>query len=367
MDVSHCKAVTDNGIKGLCSDEYVENDNTKRMGQCKLIHTLKMRHTNITKIGVKLAIGNLPKLRKFLFPRCVQILAELRRENFDLGDLKTYPFTEFDRTDFLDDSGNIVPYESGCLRLAASMCPSVNVVDIALPTGMTDIELQGLLELNSVSELIIAGHFLGASDQITFDGGILPLLNAFGTRSTVSLVDLQLVNLNICVNIRAIATYCPYLESLTIIKNTSYSMASSEEGSLYKEATLKKLKEFLVSCKDSSDFSSEMFALVFSSSELKSLEVRGCDVLTDDVLEEAARLHQFQNLEVLCLDCCDCVTKKGIDILMNERNVLRSLWLDDCDMIRQQDVEEWNSKARKENWNISINFSVKQHPDPERL
>ena len=212
------------------------------MGQCKLIHTLKMKGTQVTKKGVEMALVNLSKLRTFEFPRSVQILAELRRENLERGNFKTYPLTEFDCDEFEDDSGNSVPYKSGSLRLAANICPFVNVVHIALPTGVTDIELQGLSELKSVRELNISGNFPETSDQITFDGGVLPLLKAFGS----FLWQLTLYKLNIDVNIRAIAAYCPNLKDLTLDDNSSYSMASLEVGSLYKEAKLKFLKKMHV-------------------------------------------------------------------------------------------------------------------------
>ena len=76
-------------------------------------------------------------------------------------------------------------------------------------------------------------------------------------------------------------------------------MASLEEGSLYKEAKFKNLKELSVSCRSSLFFSSEMLSFLLSSPELKSLKVYHCDALTDDILEKAALLHEFQNLEIL--------------------------------------------------------------------
>ena len=354
MDISYCYAVTDDGIKGLCSDEFGLEIETRSMGQCKLIHTLKMKGTQVTKKGVEMALVNLPKLRTFEFPRSVQILAELRRENLERGNFKTYPLTEFDCDEFEDDSGNSVPYVSGSLRLAANICPSVNVVDIKLRTEVTDIELQGLLELKTLSKLKISGNFPREEEggQITFDGGVIPLLNASGSFLRL----LRLEYLNICVNIRAIAAYCPNLEQLILVRNASYSMALLEEGSLYKEAKFKKLKEFTVFCELSSSFSSKMLSFLLSSPELKGLRVLHCDALTDEVLEKAALIHEFRNLELLRLNSCACVTKKGIDVLMNETNPLRELVVNQCEMIGEQDFEEWQQKAKKENLNIKCYY-----------
>ena len=339
--------ITDDGIKGLCYD-----------GQCKLLHTLKMKEANVTKIGVKLALEHLPELIQFEFPHSsVQILAELRRENLERGDFKTYQITKFDCDEIKNSSGNIVSYESGSLRLAAIICPFVTVVNIKLPIGLTDVELQGLLELKTLRELDISGDLLWDLEggRITFDGGILPLLKACGN----FLQQLALHELNICLNIRSIAAYCPHLEILTLDFNDSYSMASLEEGSLYREAKFKKLKKlYLESLGFPSVFSSEMLSFLFSSPDLKSLDVYFCDALTDDVLEEASLRHQFLNLERLKLFACDSVTKKGIDILMNESNPLREISIYGCEMITKEDYEGWGKKIKEENLNITSDFQL---------
>ena len=348
MDVSYCHAVTDDGIKGLCSDEYGLESEMKKMGQCKFLHTLKMKETKVTKTGVKLALEHLPELRTFEFPRSVQILAELRRVTLERGDFKTYPFTEFDCDEFEDDYyDNRVSYESGSLRLAANICPNVNEVQIKLQLGVTDIELKGLLELKTLRELNISGDFSQENCQITFDGGLLPLLKAFGS----FLQQLTLYKLDICLNIRYIAAYCPNLEDLTLDDNSRYSL---EDGSLYKEAKLKKLKKLVVSCNVEANFSSKMLALLLSSPELKSLAFFHCDVLTDAVLEKSSLFHEFRNLERLHLYSCNFVTKKGIDIILNEVNPLRKLFVRECDLISIRKCERWKNKARKENLDIEI-------------
>ena len=141
-------------------------------------------------------------------------------------------------------------------------------------------------------------------------------------------------------------------------------MVSLEEGSLYREANFKNLKKFVISCERSPSFSSEMLSFVLSSPELKSISLFHCDALTDKVLEKAALLHQFRNLEILDFLDCDCVTKKGIDILLNESNPLRKLVVNRCEMITEQEFMEWLKKAREENLEIKIGFSLKPLPFP---
>ena len=69
-------------------------------------------------------------------------------------------------------------------------------------------------------------------------------------------------------------------------------------------------------------FSSKMLSFLLSSPELKELRVLHCDALTDEVLEKAALIHEFRNLDFFGFYDCDCVTKKGIDIILNESNPL---------------------------------------------
>ena len=364
--------MTDAGIKGLCSNDYAGYETeyeTRRMGQCKLLHSLKMKKTKVTKIGVEVALENLTKLKTFEFCRSVQILAEIRREHLERGYFKTYSITEFECTKFEDDFGNILPYESRSLRLVATLCPCVTVVHITLQPGLTDFELCGLLELKTLRELEISDYCIGEreweNNEISFDGGVLPLLKVFGK----SLVKLDLYELNICVNIRAIAEYCPRLAHLNLRAIDSYSMVSLREECNHhpKVISLKNLKEMVVFSEfwGSSDFSSEMFSVVLSSPELMSLEIFGCDALTDEFLEEAVQLHRFSNLESLDITCCRYVTKKGIDFLLKENNPLRSLCVNWCKMIRQGEWLEWEEKAREQNWEIEFDFQEESEPESD--
>jgi hypothetical protein len=92
---------------------------------------------------------------------------------------------------------------------------------------------------------------------------------------------------------------------------------------------LEKLQFFLgKGCIDS-----EVVLALLSSSSLKSIFLRGCCILTDDVLLKAANYHSFRNLESLDLFDCNSVSSKGIDVIMEEGNSLKSLDIRDCGKI----------------------------------
>ena len=310
-----------------------------------------------------MALENLPNLKTFEFCRSVQILAEIRRENLLLLCFKTYSITEFQCTEFQDDSGNIVPYEMESLRLAAALCPSVNVVHITLQPGLTDFELDGLLGLKTLRELKIEDQFVTVPEneppqwkinEITFDGGVLPLLKAFGSL----LVRLTLSKLNISVNICAILELCPKLEHLYIRAMASYSMVSLDEETRHQDVGLKHLKQLELGSRDTdlTDFFPEMFSFILSSPELTSLRFYYCFTLTDEFLEEAALLDRFPNLQCLEFYRCDSVTKEGIDSILNGRIPLKRLFVSWCHMIRGKEFLEGEAKARQENWEIEFEF-----------
>ena len=330
------------------------------MGQCKSIQTLKIKGTEVTKIGIQVALENLPKLRDFEFYRSVQILAELRKADLERGHIKSYSITKFECMELKNDYGNPLPYENESLRLAANMCPFVNVVYITMQTGLTDIELHGLLELRKLREFGISDPHEFKTNEITFDGGILPLLKVFGD----SLLRLELHGLD-CLNMRAIAECCPHLEHLSLSNNDQYSMAWLEEERhpfcskrRKKDLILKNLKVFYLSCQ--SEFSSEMFPLVLSSQNLVQIVINDCDAFTDDVIEDAYRLHQFRNLDDFQLSDCNYVTKNGIDTMLNEKIPLTMLALMGCHMItQQQHFDEWENKAKEKNWNIAFPFFLR--------
>jgi hypothetical protein len=75
---------------------------------------------------------------------------------------------------------------------------------------------------------------------------------------------------------------------------------------------------------------SESFPSLLSSPELVHLYVEDCVTLTDEILQKAALLHQFRNLEHLELEQCNSFTKQGIDSLMNKNNPLKVIKLWKC-------------------------------------
>ena len=355
LDVEGCP-ITDDGINGLCIGvDYLRMEEEKS-GKCKSIHSLKMKETKITKTGVQLALDSLPDLKIFEFTNYVQILAELHEAAVERNpaDIPTYPFTHLEWNDSSDCTSYIIPYTIGSLERTLLMCPLVTVVNIFEENGVTDTELQSLLALKRLRELCIEGD----NDKITFDGGIIPLLKAFGN----SLELLKLKELD-CVNIRAIIKYCPNLSSLSLSNNCQYTSDQLEESQpscskrVRKELILENLKSLKLSCsRKDFEFSSEQLIWCLSSPQLVNLSINFCSELTDNILQQAVNLHHFCHLEHLDIFNCYHVSKKGIDLFMTESNPLKVINLVSCALLTEEHVDGWEDLIEERNWQTSIKF-----------
>ena len=81
----------------------------------------------------------------------------------------------------------------------------------------------------------------------------------------------------------------------------------------------------------------------------------GCgDRLTDEVLQNVFEYHSFPCLKVLKITTESYVTKKGIDLFMNEGNALEKIEILECKSVTKENVEEWREIAKNKNWNVSI-------------
>nr|CAH0106758.1 unnamed protein product [Daphnia galeata] len=351
----HCKdlrvlyakfsTVSDDGLEGLCVT-----------GQCKSIQTLDLFQSSVSTNGVLLAIQNLPALTILSHKRMVDVLADAAEATADKK-LKLPQLSLSSLCLFTESGFRTQHYRVGSLALALSLCSSITTLDLRIPKELTDHELQALPLLKNLRIFRMAV----AERHITFDGGVVPLLKSFGN----SLKSLELSFLNV-VNIRAIIEYCVNLNTLTLLCNNSYSMAwpeeerkSSEEKRIkMEEPNLKKLEELNIihfgKCVEK-----EIIITLLSSSSLKSIYLKGCCLLTDDVLlEVVANSHSFQNLETLEISECKSVSKKGINLLMKEGNSLKKLDVRGCFRILPKHVASWTRKATRKNWDLLIDYNV---------
>ena len=313
--------MTDAGIKGLCVSVDYLGMQDERVGQCKSIQTLNIRHTKVTEKGIQIAFENLPRLKELFSCFPIQILADLsvRFPQYSLTQLKILGHDNLCQT--------FPPYKIGSLGLAASMCSLVTKVTIEFQKGITNMELLGLLKLKNLCELSINGE-CATEEEISFAGGVAPLLKAFGK----SLTLLKLKNLKTEADIGIIFENCPALSTLIL---DHVNIQQSEF--LTSKKILSKLKFLTVSCgPEYDDFPSYYLISLLSSPELCEINIKFADTLTDQVLLDAAKRNQFCNLENLELTVCDNVTKRGINALLTDTNYLKRINVNDCKCLTKE-------------------------------
>jgi hypothetical protein len=382
LKVAHCMAITDAGIEGLCVSINRLGKEDQRLGQCKSIETLIIDGTSITKKGLETALLNLPFLKHlstdlWLGPP-VHFLAQMHQPDLNrkqLKDIRKYSLESLylgnDTIDYPSLFHVQPDYTRGSLGLVASLCPLVTSVNIDLIAGLTDSEILGLLSLKSVNELGINGEYVRFR-TVSFEGGIVPLLKGFGSSLKVLVLKAFLGD----INVRAIIEFCPKLQSLKLNENNRYSTTVSfkEDAKPYhskrsrierKPLVLKNLEKLRVvrpyyvenaEAQVEEQISSEDLLCLISSPSLIDIEIRDCPNLTDCVFESASEIHQFLSLEKLTLFKCNSLTRKGIDVVMNNQTPLKTIDVRSCGNITDGDIALLISNARSEKWQLSVEY-----------
>ncbi len=353
--------VSDDGIEDLCGgrETDLENGICKEVkGRCKFLRKLSMTgNVRVTPKGVQMALRHLPLLEVLGVWHVIENLAAMH-----LNDL-TRPYPKYALTQlvlrpnyFLTET--FLPYENGALRLAASLCPLVTLADVRLQAVITDSELLSLTLLESLTELKIVPHNIVDDEEetddscrITFDGSLAPILKARGNKLKTLHLELPMP-----VRLASIIEYCPNLERLLL---------DSTHSALVDEPTTnpnKRLKtafgwEHLKELEFAATFGNippKILLLAFSSSPaLKKLSISHCNAFDNGVLIHAIERQYFRNLEELILRSCP-VSKRAIDRLLTEENVLKKLEFINCQSLSMKDVADLQKRGEDKNWDLSV-------------
>jgi hypothetical protein len=353
LNVSGCSKITDKGVKGLCvSVDYYGKEDT-RLGQCKLIEKLATRHTRITNVGKKILLDNLHNL-KIWDDVDFGFLSEIFKSDPYL--LKkprpSYSLTHLELKDSLQEN-KLFSYLNS-LILGVFLCSFLNTIKINDVDGLMDRDILSLLSLKKLHELEINGDQNGGGGAITFIGGIIPLLKGFGC----SLAKLNLRHLH-DVNILLIAQSCPNLRFLKLQFNYKYRSNQTNKP------VLQSLEELDLVCSSEEDVTigpipPDNIITLLSLPSLTHVKIADCGNLTDEVLQEASKTHNFEKLVNLEIFYCKSVTKKGIDIFLTNRNPLKKITLFECDRLTEEDVRCWKRKKKEENWDLNIDVRLSE-------
>ncbi len=321
-------SVTDSGLQEL----FVN-------GQCKLINTLDLDWTNVTNAGIQLALDSLPLLRVLHNQSTVECLVKVSTlSRQELGIIPKYKLSMLTIRS---------PFKSDSLRLAVSLCPLLTHVDIRFPKELTDVDLLSLLDLENIYDLKIIGHRDG---QITFAGGVRPLLKSIGN----SLKSLELSLLN-GINIPVMTECCPNLISLNLLNNLNYTN-SRQSGQIFIKSDEILMKLETLNLRGWVP-SLHLYLLLFSPS-LAHVRLSDCDSVSDEILMMISIIHRFHCLEHFEISNCNFVTNKGIDVFMQDSNALKKIELKWCDKVTRKNICDWKKKAEENNWQLFISAQL---------
>ena len=350
--------MTDAGIEALCGGATDEEEKTRQgyVGQCKSLRKLIIDATDITHQGVQMALRNLPCLEILDHEQLVQALGEMH-QNQEV--LPKYGLTFFRfQLNISLRSGvfkreRSAPYLSGSLMLVASMCPLITKVELTFFSKdniITDQELLGLTAIKTLQEFSISwftGPRGGTDSPITFRDGIAPVLKAH----KMSLHTLKICIFPFEVDLVILMELCSNLRNLYLncIFTPMFQDAPSNAKRCKTDLVLEKLEKLEIDYSDS-----ENLIYLLSAAPAVTHLVFDCATLTDEMLQQTFESHSFASLRELELKGCDFLTKKGIDLFMNEGNALEKIDFRGCKSLTKKNVKEWQKMSNNNNWNLSI-------------
>ena len=369
LNLEDCKLVTDCGIQGLCMSVDSLGRANDTLGRCKDLQSLNLIDTGVTKKGLQMALENMPALKNLMHISIVEALAEMAL-NVCESNLPELALSTLEHEHY-------VSYQSGNLELALSLCPLITVVDLVIyeTQEFHDQDLLSLRSLKRMKELyifkkkmessILLDNRIQAVGEITFGGGLAPVLKVIGS----SLTTLNLSGFH-DVNVLCIIECCPNLEYLKLEKNYSYASSCPEKvqkSVIQKQGNeqpiLKKLCALcirIVCLYDGVDFStcnnfiqSEILVILLSSPLLKEIDMYNCETLTDDVMLAVAKVNNFKQLEELSFVNCRFVTEKSIGLFMHDDNALKKIYIYGK-KISKRDEQRWKNQAIQKNWDLTI-------------
>ncbi|XP_046646487.1 uncharacterized protein LOC124336743 isoform X3 [Daphnia pulicaria] len=340
--------VSDDGIRELCVT-----------GNCKSICVLDLTGCQCTTKALQMALDNLPVLKVLCHESLLEGLAEIAQNALDRK-LKL-PKYSLSTLHVLVKTA----YKSGSLRKSLLLCPNVTKVFLSMRTeGLKDVDLLSLLSLEKLCVFVIRnfvkkreGNELFFYKDLTFDGGIVPLLQKFGS----SLETLCIEGFFLEVDIMVVIENCPNLQTLCLLSDSYKMVSTTDEGRNCFRRDQPILKKLEVLCLTSENYwiAPQNLLTLFSSPLLIYIHIKRCDTLTDDILHRVAKLHSFCNLETLVFHRCSSITKRGVDVFMKETNPLRKIYIGGCEKITLENFNDWEKTAIwiKKNWHINFYVS----------
>ena len=216
----------------------------------------------------------------------------------------------------------------------------------------------GVVALGTLCHLCIL-HLANCEEElITFEAGVLPLLQCTG--STIEELALNEIN---NIDLGCIAAVCRKLKKLQCLiagYDTAKFLTCShpELLSVGRHQGFPELQHasILLHSPNNNFSASYLRLLVAESTRLKTLHLAWVDALSDDLWSEILADNHLSQLESLKLESCSQITGEAIWKVLEMDNNLSNLGLMHCFEISRADFEEYQRYCKDHNFDISIDW-----------
>lgn len=308
----------------------------------KTLEKLRVACTSVTSKGAKMAVQHLPALQVLEHEYFFEALIESGQSALDQHLPHIFNISYL----FILPA---ISYKSGNLGLVASLCPFLIGVIVCVRERLADLFC--LTTLKNLRSLKILKHPSSKRDEISFDMGIAPVLEAMG--NSLNVLDLSFFSF---VDIWTVIKFCPDLICLTFTCHESLSTLSDEEIIHLRKGKNRSIFKELKVLRCGYNLSSDLLFYLLSSPALEDVCISYCDALTDDFLRETFKFLPFQNLRELKLTHCVWVTKQGLDALMVDNNRISLVNINFCGKLLLTDLCDLYFQARHKNWKLHLHF-----------
>ncbi|XP_072027271.1 uncharacterized protein [Amphiura filiformis] len=350
--------VSDEDLRGIC---WVAS---QRQYGMKIL-MLDVSHTYVTRKGVSEVLKKMPQLQVVRYPGIFDCLFEsylpdnfqdtsIDQEELELIIAKVMSSNQMGQYQMRSlVSEDFAHIPNAMLFLLPLLCPHITHVDLRLTTGFDDMGLRQLSSLMKLRELELCCQHNGSSN-ITFDGGVIPLLSKRGDRiEKLGLHDVDDTDLLLVCNM------CPNLRGLNIFMMHEDAHFSSSSPSHHHARLCPGLQDLNIWSKhgDLTLTPSSITHILSCSTELRELNLIRTDTLTDYVLLEVMQRNPFRKLENLSLHECNAVSGEVLtQFLFNEANNLHKVKLMHCRDTTRRDFAMWKNMAEEQHYDLTIEW-----------
>ncbi|XP_022110457.1 uncharacterized protein LOC110990011 isoform X1 [Acanthaster planci] len=343
LSLKHCH-IGDQDIMVLCEVAPNQLSGTQ-------LKRLDISYTLITERGVRAILQGMPELQILQYPSLLTCLFDSHESETGCLDpvlkhSECFQLRSLQCEDFMSVC-------NGMLQAIPDLCPHVTQLDLRFAGGFDNEGLFHLAQLHNLKDLQLCCE---ESENITFRCGIMPVLLEIG--HNLKVLSLQDIG---GLDPAMVCQLCPNLRKLFLLMMKEGKVFSSLGGipNNSKLQPMTGLIELDFWCQNGDiSLSEEALGLLLTNCiALESLGLIRIDTLTDNVLRSVLRKNSFSNLKQLSVHECHCITQETLsELLSATSNQLEFVKLINCLQITRKDYETWEKTAKRENFNIKLEW-----------